>query len=151
MLIILKEDYPTLYLKESKSMKKKGETEAWCQNFADLFKCPHHLFSSCWLCGESWNDRKHQAHSHWKSKKWLKLGYAYLDEKVAGSWLIKDGKLYKGDTPINDHDTLVDQLAEYTDDTITIFQGNTRVATNVMLNGKRAVGTEVSPEVKALY
>ena len=43
---------------------------------------------------------------------------------------------------------MVDQLAEYTGDTITIFQGNTRVATNVMLNGKRAVGTEVSPEVK---
>nr|WP_262982830.1 MULTISPECIES: cache domain-containing protein [unclassified Bacillus (in: firmicutes)] len=43
---------------------------------------------------------------------------------------------------------MVDQLAEYTDDTITIFQGNTLVATNVMLNGKRAVGTEVSPEVK---
>ncbi|MDQ0815740.1 methyl-accepting chemotaxis protein [Bacillus pumilus] len=84
-----------------------------------------------------------------KAKGDLKLGYAYLDEKVAGSWQIKDGKLYKGDTQINDHDTLVDQLAEYTDDTITIFQGNTRVATNVMLNGKRAVGTEVSPEVKA--
>ncbi|XNN69704.1 cache domain-containing protein [Bacillus pumilus] len=43
---------------------------------------------------------------------------------------------------------MVDHLAEYTDDTITIFQGNTRVATNVMLNGKRAVGTQVSPEVK---
>ncbi|QII23367.1 methyl-accepting chemotaxis protein [Bacillus altitudinis] len=84
-----------------------------------------------------------------KAKGDLKLGYAYLTEKVAGSWQIKDGKLYKGNTQINNHDTLVDQLAEYTGDTITIFQGNTRVATNVMLNGKRAVGTEVSPEVKA--
>lgn len=83
-----------------------------------------------------------------KAKGDLKLGYAYLNEKVEGSWQIKEDKLFKGNTQINDDDTLVDQLAEYTGDTITIFQGNTRVATNVMLNGKRAVGTEVSPEVK---
>ncbi|WP_223249610.1 MULTISPECIES: hypothetical protein [unclassified Bacillus (in: firmicutes)] len=31
-----------------------------------------------------------------KAKGDLKLSYAYLDEKVAGSWQIKDGKLYKG-------------------------------------------------------
>ncbi|WGI63625.1 hypothetical protein QEN29_26010 [Escherichia coli] len=49
-----------------------------------------------------------------KAKGDLKLGYAYLTEKVAGSWQIKDGKLYKGKTQINNHDTLVDQLAEYT-------------------------------------
>lgn len=83
-----------------------------------------------------------------KAKGDLNLGYAYLNEKIAGSWQIKDGKLYKGNTQINDHDKLVDQLAEYTGDTITIFQGSTRVATNVVLNGNRAVGTEVSPEVK---
>ncbi|GLF91767.1 methyl-accepting chemotaxis protein TlpC [Bacillus safensis] len=83
-----------------------------------------------------------------KAKGDLKLGYAYLNEKVAGSWQIKEDKLYKGNTQINDHNTLIDQLAEYTGDTITIFQGNTRVATNVMSNGRRAVGTEVSPEVK---
>ena len=83
-----------------------------------------------------------------KAKGDLKLGYAYLNEKVEGSWQIKEDKLFKGNTQINDHDTLVDQLAEYTGDTITIFQGNTRVATNVMLNGNELCGTEVSPEVK---
>ncbi|OLP65667.1 Methyl-accepting chemotaxis protein McpB [Bacillus pumilus] len=84
-----------------------------------------------------------------KAKGDLNLGFAYLNETIAGSWQIKDGQLYKGNTKMNDHTTLVDQLADYTGDTITIFQGNIRVATNVMVNGKRAVGTEVSPEVKA--
>jgi len=82
------------------------------QNFADLFKCPHHLFRSCWLCGNSRNDGKHQA------KGDLKLGYAYL------KWQAR-GRLKR-----------------------ISYSKEIRVATNVMLNGKRAVGTEVSPEVK---
>ncbi|MFS0655364.1 methyl-accepting chemotaxis protein [Bacillus sp. 179-C3.3 HS] len=84
-----------------------------------------------------------------KARGDMTLGFAYIDEKITGSWQIKDGMLYKGNTKINDHFTLVDQLADFTGDTITIFQGSTRVATNVMVDGKRAVGTEVSPEVKA--
>ncbi|MEI4790800.1 hypothetical protein WAX46_11070 [Bacillus sp. FJAT-53060] len=57
-----------------------------------------------------------------KAKGNLKLGYADLNEKIDGSWQIKDDKLYSGYTQINDHVTLVDQLADYTGDTITIFQ-----------------------------
>ncbi|MGE6631985.1 methyl-accepting chemotaxis protein [Bacillus sp. NPDC077027] len=84
-----------------------------------------------------------------KAKGDLKLGYIYIEEAINGTWQVKDGKLYKGDTLINNNSTLVDKIAKQTGDTITIFQGNVRVATNVVLNGKRAVGTEVSPEVKS--
>ena len=86
--------------------------------------------------------------SHEKLKGDLALGCAYLDLLYPGSWEIKDGKLYKGDNRINGNHVVVDKIGALTGDTVTIFQGNTRVATNVSKNGERAVGTTVSPEVE---
>lgn len=82
-----------------------------------------------------------------KAKGDLNLGKSYLDAQYPGEWNIKDGKLYKGSLQINDNFELVDELGGKTGDTVTIFQGDTRVTTNVMIDGKRAVGTQVSPEV----
>lgn len=82
-----------------------------------------------------------------KARGDLSLGKSYLDAKYPGDWSIKDGSLYKGTVEINDNFDIVDELGEKTGDTVTIFQGNTRVATNVMIEGKRAVGTQVSTEV----
>lgn len=83
-----------------------------------------------------------------KLKGDMKLGRAYLDSCYPGTWEIRDGKLYKGETLINDSHEAVDAIGNSTQDTVTIFQGNTRVATNVMKEGKRAVGTKVSPDVE---
>lgn len=82
-----------------------------------------------------------------KARGDLNLGKSYLDAKFPGDWAIKDGNLYKGETQISGNFEIVDEIGEQTGDTVTIFQGNTRVATNVMNNGERAVGTEVSEEV----
>lgn len=82
-----------------------------------------------------------------KAKGDLELGKSYLDAKFPGDWYSKDGKLYKGSMLINDNDKIVDELGEKTGDTVTIFLGDTRVTTNVMIDGKRAVGTQVSQEV----
>ncbi|MEQ2525918.1 methyl-accepting chemotaxis protein [Bacillaceae bacterium CLA-AA-H227] len=82
-----------------------------------------------------------------KAKGDLNLGKSYLDAKYPGDWEIKNGSLYKGSEKMNDNFELVDELGKKTGDTITIFQGDTRVATNVMIDGKRAVGTQVSEEV----
>ncbi|GMO01398.1 methyl-accepting chemotaxis protein [Parageobacillus thermoglucosidasius] len=82
-----------------------------------------------------------------KVKSDLALAYQYIDKKYEGDWVLKDGGLYKGDTKITHNYELVDEIGRLTGGTVTIFQENTRVATNVIRNGKRAVGTTVSDEV----
>lgn len=82
-----------------------------------------------------------------KAKSDLELGYHYLDNSIPGEWEIKNNQLYKGNTLINGNNDIIDHIAEMTGDTVTIFQGDTRVATNVKIDGKRATGTTVSDEV----
>lgn len=83
-----------------------------------------------------------------KVKTDLQLAYNYINLKYPGDWSVKEGELYKGDLKINDYFELVDEIGELTGGTVTVFQGDTRVATNVILeDGKRAVGTQVSQEV----
>lgn len=83
-----------------------------------------------------------------KAKSDLNLAYRYIDETNPGDWYIKDGKLYKGSTLMNENYDLVDKIGADTGGTVTIFQNDTRVTTNVLLeNGERAVGTKVSDEV----
>ncbi|MBE3571046.1 MAG: cache domain-containing protein, partial [Bacillales bacterium] len=83
-----------------------------------------------------------------KAKGDLRLSYHYIDSKYKGDWAIKNGKLYKGSTLMNDNEKIVDQIGNDTNDTITIFQGNTRIATNVWNQGQRIIGTKVSPVVE---
>ncbi|GGF93145.1 methyl-accepting chemotaxis protein [Paenibacillus abyssi] len=82
-----------------------------------------------------------------KAKGDLELSYRYLSTKYPGDWAIQDGKLYKGTTVLNDNFEIVDEIGNDTGDTVTIFQGDTRIATNVMDGGQRAVGTQVSEAV----
>lgn len=77
----------------------------------------------------------------------MNLAHRFVDTKYAGDWAIKDGQLYKGNTLINNNFDLVDEIGKDTDGTITIFQNDTRITTNVEVDGKRAVGTKVSEEV----
>ncbi|WP_017753537.1 methyl-accepting chemotaxis protein [Calidifontibacillus oryziterrae] len=83
-----------------------------------------------------------------KAKSDLQLSYQYINQKFPGEWSIKGNELYKGNVKMNGNFAIVDEIGEMTDDTVTIFQGNTRVATNVIKDGKRAVGTTVSTEVE---
>jgi len=82
-----------------------------------------------------------------KAKGDLKLGYIALDKKFPGEWNIKEDKLYKGTTLVNDNAEMVDYIGELTNGTVTIFLKDTRVITNVMVDGKRAIGTQASDEV----
>ena len=83
-----------------------------------------------------------------KAKTDLKTGYEILDREYPGEWRLEGDKLYKGDTLINNNFEIVDLVGRLTDDTVTIFAQDTRVATNVMKDGERAVGTTVSQEVE---
>ncbi|WP_313799955.1 methyl-accepting chemotaxis protein [Cytobacillus sp.] len=82
-----------------------------------------------------------------KAKADLTLAYKYIDIKYPGEWSIKDGQLYKGTTLINENNDMVDEIGQDTGDTVTIFQDDTRVSTNVIKDGNRAIGTQVSQEV----
>ena len=71
-----------------------------------------------------------------------------LLETYEGDWKIKDGKLYKGSVEMNENFKIIDRFTKDTEVLATIFQGDTRVATNVQdETGKRMIGTQASPEV----
>jgi methyl-accepting chemotaxis protein len=86
--------------------------------------------------------------THEKLKGDLAMATAMVNEKYPGEWSIREGKLFKGETQMNENFTIVDTIGSLTSDTVTIFQGDTRVATNVKdALGKRAVGTKASAAV----
>lgn len=71
-----------------------------------------------------------------------------IDKTYPGPWSVKEGNLYKGSFKVNLDTQLVDHLAKLTGDTVTIFLGDTRVATTVRgSNGERVIGTKVSDSV----
>ncbi len=76
------------------------------------------------------------------------MGYQLLDKSYVGEWAIKEGKLYKGDTLINDNYDIIDDFTEGSQVLATVFQNDTRVTTNVIdENGKRLTGTQASSQV----
>lgn len=83
-----------------------------------------------------------------KLKSDLALGEHIIDMVFPGDWEIKGGLLYKGGVLMEENYQVVDEIGELTGDTVTIFKGDTRVSTNVMLNSERQVGTKVSGVVK---
>lgn len=75
----------------------------------------------------------------------LATGMEIINLTNPGPWHVQDGTLYKGQTQISHSTELVDHLADLTGDTVTLFLGDTRVATTVRsANGERAIGTKVS-------
>lgn len=75
------------------------------------------------------------------------LAFEFFDRTYAGDWMIQDGFLYKGGQKINDGNVLVDEIYQNTGLFMTVFQGDTRVATNVQSEGKRMVGTQAGQTV----
>lgn len=82
-----------------------------------------------------------------KAKSDLATALEIADYMRPGSWHEVNGRLYKGSRAINEDTELVDKIAQLTDDTVTIFLNNTRVATNIMLDGSRATGTQAADYV----
>ncbi len=71
-----------------------------------------------------------------------------IDKTYPGSWSVQDGSLFKGNAKISFNNALVDHLSRLTGDTVTVFLGETRIATTVRgSNGERAIGTKVSANV----
>ena len=71
------------------------------------------------------------------------LRYQYV-----GDWHLQNGLLFKGNQQMDGADELVDSLSKICGSKVTIFNGDTRVATTVKdSSGKRAVGTKASETV----
>lgn len=78
---------------------------------------------------------------------YINLANEILDNKYPGDWHVNDDKLYKGNELINNNTEFVDNLKETTSSVVTIFLNDTRISTNVMNGGKRAIGTKAPIEV----
>lgn len=59
---------------------------------------------------------------------------------------VRDGKLYIGDHLLNGDETAIDHISKISGGVMTIFQGDERVATNIVKpDGSRALGTKLAP------
>ena len=71
-----------------------------------------------------------------------------LNYRCAGDWHLRNGFLFKGDKQIDGANDLADELSEICNGKVTIFNGDTRVATTVVsADGSRSVGTKASETV----
>lgn len=77
----------------------------------------------------------------------LNSSFEIINLMYPGQWTAENGNLYKGGTRINDNTMLVDKIGEMTGYTVTMFLGDTRIATNMEIDGERAVGTQAAANV----
>lgn len=71
-----------------------------------------------------------------------------IDLHAPGPWAIKGDALYKGDMKVDGNFKMTDDLKALSGDHITMFKGDTRVATSFQgEGGKRPVGTKASAAV----
>ncbi|MFF6015464.1 methyl-accepting chemotaxis protein [Lysinibacillus fusiformis] len=87
---------------------------------------------------DEYNTRLHQI---------LDLSILNLDQTLPGEWQLKNGELYKGNVNVANETALIDTLGELSQAAITIFAGETRINTNIVVDGQRAIGTTVDPKV----
>lgn len=77
-----------------------------------------------------------------------KLGLSLLDTNYPGDWKLDGNNLYKGDTPMNGNNEVLDKISKETGILTTVFAGDTRIATTVTDDkGSRQVGTKASNAV----
>ncbi|WP_107943601.1 methyl-accepting chemotaxis protein [Metasolibacillus sp. FSL H7-0170] len=78
----------------------------------------------------------------------VQLSYYSLDSSIPGDWDIVNGSLYKGSVSMEENYEVPDQIGELTNgNAMSIFLHDTRVSTNIIENGERALGTKVSDAV----
>lgn len=76
-----------------------------------------------------------------------KLSLELIDAKYPGEWQIKEGQLFKGDFLIHNNNELVDMIKNAAMVECTIFLADERIATTVIKDGSRSVGTKLDATV----
>ncbi|MCX7970693.1 MAG: bacteriohemerythrin [Negativicutes bacterium] len=80
----------------------------------------------------------------------LKTAKAFYEDNFGGPWQIRDGELYCGKHRVSGDMASVDKIAAMTGVGVSVFQGDTRVATSLVnAEGKRVLGTKVAEQVYA--
>jgi len=82
-----------------------------------------------------------------KANSDIRQAQAILDFAFPGPWQIKNGALYKGEQEMNEAYEVVDYLKQLNANNVTVFSGDTRVATTFVKDGQRMVGTKASAEI----
>jgi methyl-accepting chemotaxis protein len=86
--------------------------------------------------------------AHEKLRSDLAMGRALIEEKYPGDWSLQNDKLFKGSVQMNENYPIVDMIGSLTGDTVTIFQQDTRITTNVKnASGDRATLTKAAENV----
>lgn len=81
-------------------------------------------------------------------KNYSSLGLTLLNSVYPGDWREDGGKLYKGDTTMNNNFQIVDSITNQSGILATIFSGDTRVSTTVTNDqNERSLGTKASDKV----
>ena len=81
-------------------------------------------------------------------KNYSNMGAQLVDTAYPGDWSLKEGKLYKGNTLLNENYDVIDQFTENTEVLATLFVNDTRVSTNVVNEkGERQINTQASEQV----
>lgn len=83
-----------------------------------------------------------------KAESNVRSGLKLMEYRYPGAWHIENGRLYKGDVLLNGNDGVVDALGTIFGGHVTLFDGDTRVATTVKnADGSRAIGTKASDKI----
>jgi methyl-accepting chemotaxis protein len=76
------------------------------------------------------------------------LAYRYLDRVWPGPWTVEGGALSKGGVNLEKNHEVVDEIKQLLDAEVTLFRGDTRVATTILdEKGEEAIGTKAAAEV----
>ncbi|MEO3944809.1 methyl-accepting chemotaxis protein [Gorillibacterium sp. CAU 1737] len=78
----------------------------------------------------------------------LSMEKVAYDLKYPGDWEVKDGHLYKGGVDLNENMELLTFIKNSTGHEITLFMGDTRIATTIQdASGKSVIGTKADEKI----
>lgn len=80
-----------------------------------------------------------------KAKSDLKLSYSLIDKNFPGDWNVREGELYKGDTPMKQNHGL-NEISSMTGDLFSLFHNDIRISSS-NTDAKYPLGSKVSADI----
>lgn len=83
-----------------------------------------------------------------KLKSDLNTSMELMNSFYPGDWSVRNNKLYKGNSIMDENYSGIDKIAGYTGGVVSLFLYDTRVSTTVTEDGNRIIGTKISEHIK---